>query len=368
MSQNICILPFISVDKNSDLPEHSYSPCCLYQPKSKSFYDVAEYWNSSEMQGVRKQMLKGERPAGCWKCYKEEDIGKISMRQSVNDGRLQSHSNALTIQPSKPLQIKLVSGASCNLACRMCESHISSRVNQVWKAIGRPTQSMYQYDDQTDNYIRQHASDLQYVELMGGEPFYHKKVIALLNFLVQQKHSDHITLFVVTNGMLLSQNIMDLLSSFQKVVVRVSIDGLGKVHEYIRPGSDWQTIITHMDNMRKFANIDVLVQPTVSVLNILRLPELDDWCGEEGFNIAHHCLVYNPEELNPKQLPLELREQVHNRYEKYLEPKTYPCLPFISQLDKHWQTNIKETMPEWNIDTKDNIELEYQLYEKIKNT
>ena len=33
------------------------------------------------MRGERKQMLAGERPASCLKCYKEEDAGHRSKRQ-----------------------------------------------------------------------------------------------------------------------------------------------------------------------------------------------------------------------------------------------------------------------------------------------
>ncbi len=41
---------------------------------------LEEAWNSSYMRNVRKMMLRGEKPAPCLKCYKEEDAGHYSKR------------------------------------------------------------------------------------------------------------------------------------------------------------------------------------------------------------------------------------------------------------------------------------------------
>ena len=144
------------------------------------------------------------------------------------------------------------------------------------------------------------------------------------------------------------------------------MDGVGTVHEYIRPGSEWQTIIDNMVSLRTYENIDVLVQPTISVLNILRLPELDTWCDNNNYHMTQMCLVHDPIELHPKQLPIELRDQVHPKYKKFLENKTYPALGFIEQLDEHWGTDIKTAMPEWNIQTVDQIENDFVTYEKVQ--
>ena len=82
--KNLCILPWISLDRNADTSNPSFAPCCVYQAQNKPHHNFEAYWKSNEMENVRQQMRLGQRPAGCWKCYKDEDTGKKSMRQSVN--------------------------------------------------------------------------------------------------------------------------------------------------------------------------------------------------------------------------------------------------------------------------------------------
>ena len=44
-----------------------------------------EAWNNDYMKNVRKQMLAGEKPPSCLKCYKEEDAGHNSKRMWETD-------------------------------------------------------------------------------------------------------------------------------------------------------------------------------------------------------------------------------------------------------------------------------------------
>mgnify|MGYP001169554559 FL=1 len=364
MSDTLCILPFISVDRNADTTDTPLAPCCLYQHEQEPHKTIDEYFAGNEIQKVRQQMLSNQKPNGCWKCFDEEKRGKNSMRQSVNKSRLDLHQDNITSHKF-PIQVKMLSGASCNLACRMCQSHVSSKVHKVWEEIGRPTQEPYQYDLLMDNYIRANSDKIQYIDLMGGEPLYHKKIINLLEYLVKSNHSRHITLYCTTNGMVINSDVVNLIRRFKKTVLIFSIDGVGQIHEYIRPGSTWSTIINNLGNIRKFFNIDCLVQPTISALNILRLPELDRWCKDNMLHQTQKCLVHDPKELHPKNLPSNLKKQVDDKYKNFVEQeKTHSAKAFIDQLDEHWNTDITTVMPEWNEVSIDNIELDYESYKR----
>ena len=50
-------------------------------PANLNNSNLMEAWNNDYMKNVRKQMLKGETPASCLKCYKEEAAGHRSKRQ-----------------------------------------------------------------------------------------------------------------------------------------------------------------------------------------------------------------------------------------------------------------------------------------------
>ena len=346
--KNLCILPWISLDRNADTSNPSFAPCCLYQSK-KEFHNFDEYWSSDELTKLRQEMLDNKRPSGCWKCWHDEDAGKKSMRQSVNESRLEPHLDCITKTNNelKPLQVKLLSGASCNLACRMCQSHVSSKVYKVWESIGMPLKEPYKYDWTSDQLIRLNAKSIRYIDLMGGEPFYHKKIHELIQWLVDNNHANHITIYVTSNAMLLNDNLIKNLKQFENVVVIVSLDAVGKKHEYIRPGADWNIIVNNIEKLQQ-NKLNVIIQPVISAINILCLPELIDWCNDKKLHMTQMSLVHEPEQLHPKNLPNKLKKLVDKRFENFItEDKTSDCIDFIKKLDAHWNTKITDSMPEW---------------------
>lgn len=366
--KNLCILPWISLDRNADTSNPSFAPCCVYQSK-KEFHNFDEYWSSKELSTMRQEMLDGKRPSGCWKCWHDEDAGKKSMRQSVNESRLEPHLDCVTKtnKELKPLQVKLLSGASCNLACRMCQSHVSSKVHKVWEDIGFPTKEPYKYDWMSDQIIRSNADSVRYIDLMGGEPFYHKKIHQLIQWLVDNNHANHITIYVTSNAMVLNDDLIGNLKQFENVVVIVSLDAVGKKHEYIRPGADWNIIVKNIEKLQK-NKLNVIIQPVISAINILCLPELIDWCNDKKLHMTQMSLVHEPEQLHPKNLPNKLKKLVDKRFKNFVsEDKTSDCIDFIKKLDAHWNTKITDTMPEWEqvydqIQLEDQFERDYDLY------
>ena len=366
--KNLCILPWISLDRNADTSNPSFAPCCVYQSK-KEFHNFDEYWSSEELSTMRQEMLDGKRPSGCWKCWHDEDAGKKSMRQSVNESRLEPHLDCVTKtnKELKPLQVKLLSGASCNLACRMCQSHVSSKVHKVWEDIGLPTKEPYKYDWMSDQIIRSNADSVRYLDLMGGEPFYHKKIHQLIQWLVDNDHANHITIYVTSNAMVLNDDLIDNLKQFENVVVIVSLDAVGKKHEYIRPGADWNIIVKNIEKLQK-NKLNVIIQPVISAINILCLPELIAWCNDKKLHMTQMSLVHEPEQLHPKNLPNKLKKLVDKRFKNFVsEDKTSDCIDFIKKLDAHWNTKITDTMPEWEqvydqIQLEDQFERDYDLY------
>ena len=293
------------------------------------------------------------------------------MRQSVNESRLEPHSDLLEKKNNelRPLQVKLITGASCNLACRMCVSHVSSKVHKVWQEIGMDTLEQRSYDDVSDRLIRDKAESVQYIDLLGGEPLYHKKVTDLIQWLVDNEHAGHITIYVTTNAMILDDRLVRNFKKFKNVVAIVSLDAVGKKHEYIRPGAKWDTIVANIDRLQK-ERINVMIQPVISAINILCLPELIDWCEERKLHMTQMSLVHEPDSLHPKNLPGALMDRVDPRFKNFVtEAKTDSSLDFIKQLDAYWQTKIYHTMPEWKEvyyqdSGKDRLEKDYAVHRR----
>ena len=349
--KNICILPWISIDRNRtrSSDEVSLAPCCLYESKI-SHTNIDDYWNSNEIVELRSDFLEGKKPAGCRLCWENEDKGFSSLRQSVNKGRLQSYKDRLTKTnlEDKPSQVKYTAGTECNLACRMCLPTFSSKVKKVWEIINRKPNTEADELLNNDKYILANRKHIDYIDITGGEPFFHKNVKNLLKELIVSNDNEHITLHVVTNATRIDQNTIELLKKFKDVVLSISMDGIGKIQEYIRPGCSWKVLEKNIKLLQD-NNFSLQVVSTISVLNIIHLEELEKWCMDNNIHWANPTVVYNPPELCPHNLPYQLHEDVPQKYKKYLDkPMSDDPVGFIKDLDRYWNTDIVKHMPEWN--------------------
>jgi len=246
-------------------------------------------------------------------------------------------------------QLKYSVGNQCNLACRMCVPNSSSKVKKVWDILGKTDKfvvdSLSWYD-----YIRENYKSIRYLDITGGEPFYHKNTKKILQFMIEKKVAKDVTLYITTNLTLIDQSIVDILKKFKEVVIRVSIDAVGKRQEYIRPGLNWEKF---MENIKlvKSADLNIVVNPTISVLSMIHYNELEEWCVQNGITLSQQAsVVVYPNEMAPHNLPSQLHHLVPKKFQKFLiNPIDADSLNFVRQLDTIWKTNIVEYMPEWQI-------------------
>lgn len=343
-------MPWIAVDRNrnNSTGRTTLTPCCLYETEQEH-RDIDNYWNSSEIKDLRQEFIKGRRPKGCRLCWKAEDNGIKSMRQSINEGRLEVYKERIAQSTLEvpPAQVKFTVGEECNLACRMCLPNFSTKVRKVWDIIGK--QHEMELDDLLDSpeYILKNRKNINYIDIIGGEPFYHKKAKNLLKQLIDSGDHEHITLHITTNATRIDTQTVEIIKKFKDVVLSISMEGVGAVQEYIRPGCDWDRLVANI-RLLKSNNISIQVVSTLSVLTILRLPELEHWCDANDVYWAQPGLVDNPPELSPHNLPYQLHDLVAEKYKKYIQQQqTHDPVNFVKQLDRYWKTDITSVMPEW---------------------
>jgi len=349
--KHVCILPWISVDRNRTYASDklSLTPCCYYRSK-ENHNNIEEYWNSKEIVDLRSSFLQGKMPPGCKICWDTESKGFQSLRQTVNKGRLETYKDRLThtVVKQKPSQIRYTAGTACNLACRMCLPNFSSKVKKVWEIIDRKSNTKDDDILNTPEYIMTNRQNIDFIDITGGEPFFNKNVKKMLLELASTNDNNHMVLHITTNATRIDQNTLDLLKKFKDVVLSVSIDGVGKIHEYIRPGSSWNRIERNIELLKR-NKFSIQVMPTVSVLNIIHLEKLENWCTKQGIHMCHPGIVYNPAEFSPHNLPFQLHDDVPKKYRKYLARNmTNDPVGFIKELDRYWDTNIVDHMPEWS--------------------
>ncbi|MBI2483141.1 radical SAM protein [Candidatus Uhrbacteria bacterium] len=106
----------------------------------------------------------------------------------------------------------------CNSRCTMCD---------FWKETRQPTMTVEDY--------RKLPPTLRDINVSGGEPFLHPQIVAIVRALHETCPKARIT--ISTNGFLtdlICKRTRDILEFLPDIGIRISIDGVGDMHERIR--------------------------------------------------------------------------------------------------------------------------------------
>lgn len=334
-------------------------------------------WNNEYMRSVRTTMLEGNIPASCKKCFDEESNGVVSKRiwetgSWIEDGidieELVKQTQDDGTVPEKLIYLDLRLGHTCNLKCIMCSPHDSSqwvadhkKVFPLFKHESVKSQMQWSRKDfnnfwheNPDFWKEMYAQipNLKQVYFAGGEPLMIREHKQFLEEIIRQGYADKILIRYNTNGLLLSEDIIDLWSKFKKVKVGFSIDAVGDRNYYIRYPSEWNTIVQNLHRLDNTpSNIQVSIATAIQILNIKHLPEFAKWKIQQNFKkinfenvtggiqagggIFNMHLLYIPTFLSIRCLPLEDKTEVRKLF---LELKDWLWNNY-RQDDDFWNVN-----------------------------
>jgi MoaA/NifB/PqqE/SkfB family radical SAM enzyme len=319
-----------------------------------------EAWNSSYMRNVRKMMLRGEKPASCLKCYKEEETGHLSKRNweteywghRYNLDELIAETKEDGSIPPKIRYIDLRMGSKCQLACVMCSPHDSTGWIKDWQSIyPRMQNEKLKNTSQWENKGRNHGASYNWhknnprfwQDLMeqiphmyqlyfaGGESLIIKEHYDLLEECIRRGYAKNIELRYNSNAVEWRDDLFDLWAEFKRVRFHYSIDAYGEKNDYIRYPSNWkhqEEVFWRLDNTS--SNVEVTTATTIMALNIAYIPDLVQWKVEQGFkkinawplgagSINMH-FAYWPPQLNVKVLPKEIKNEITLKYKNDFYP------------------------------------------------
>jgi MoaA/NifB/PqqE/SkfB family radical SAM enzyme len=334
-NKNFCIMPWIGINIE---PNSKVRPCC----KTKlvigdcSKNSLEEIWNSAEIKQLRQTMLTGQPAESCSTCYKEESIGRDTLRTSSN----RTFANQIhKVQHTKiDGQFDLFElnywdiryNNLCNLACRSCnlESSSSWHKSAVHLGLVDKTQSPMMIAGKNENdifeQIIQHIDQVEHIYFAGGEPLIIENFYKILELLDKKKRYNVQLIYNtnLTKTQLKDKNIFDLWKKFPKVSVGASLDAEYQRGEYLRPGTVWSQIIKNRQQMLEHCpHVDFYVSATVSILNALHVPDFHkSWVDQglitpEQFNIQ---ILLGPEWLRVDTAPWALKDQIYKKYLDHL--------------------------------------------------
>jgi hypothetical protein len=154
------------------------------------------------------------------------------------------------------------------------------------------------------------------LSLMGGEPFLIKHTWRLLDALVERGVAQNILVGLATNGQQQGTKLAEVAARFRGFNLSLSIDGHGRLYEYLRHGASWEKL---MENIRAFArmpNVDVAVVPTLQNCNALGMVTLLRFLDQHELRLAYNVVSW-PARLSPANLPPSVRRIAARRLRSY---------------------------------------------------
>jgi len=286
-------------------------PCCRWDADDNDVAPriadgIQSALDSNYFNSIRERMLAGEELPECRQCTSEEINGTTSMREKLN-GMYSQHIG----KKPKLRYIELAFSTHCNLACRMCNETFSSK----WKLINNPKLTVDTSVDAFD--IEKYdidLSELELIKVVGGEPFLSKNHYDYLDrFVTQSDKPENVTIIYHTNGTIFPNNkIIEYWKKLKRVHIAVSVDGYGKLNDYLRPGSSWETVNKTIEKFKNIEDVNITMgaHSVVTSLNVLQLPKLIEWTMQTfgsmgGFDVARY-----PEHLSIVHLSDKEKEKI----------------------------------------------------------
>jgi glutamate-1-semialdehyde 2,1-aminomutase len=208
-------------------------------------------------------------------------------------------------------------------------------------------------DDYLITEMENKIDQLDTLHFAGGEPLIAPKMVQMLQVCIDRNVASKISLSYNTNITKLPERVLEQWKHFKEVKLLCSIDGFGKVNEYIRMPSRWEVIDKNLrfldDHAETFKISEILLSCTVQAYNILNLTDLYDYL--KTFKVISPALnlinLFGPDYLMTQILPRSVKEEATQRLEA-LKPELLRILPDY----KHYLIeNIDQTINFMN--TKD---------------
>ena len=377
-SKTFCIYPWTHIHAH---PTGEAYPCChaelgVGQVGNCREKSLEEIWNDQPMQKLRQDMLSETPNQACVRCYEQENVGMRSARHSANKHH-GHHIKKLDTNPFELTYWDIRFSNLCNLKCRSCGHIFSSQwhgdqkkvlLTGYWNNVRDPSWPenppmtfkqfeelpktikdeltnrfggeilrhletvktlpalLYSGKTETDMWeqLEPHLDYVEQIYFAGGEPLLMEEHYRILDELDRRKMYNvkliYNTNFTHTN--LKDKSVFDYWKKFSSVAVGASLDASGSRAEYIRKGTDWDTVEQNRKKMLQICpQVDFYISPTLSIMNAMHLPDFHrDWV-EKGLIRAQDIninILQDPAHYRIDIAPAEYKRQLTELYQTHI--------------------------------------------------
>jgi MoaA/NifB/PqqE/SkfB family radical SAM enzyme len=355
-NKTFCILPFVhtAIHTNGDI-----KLCCY--AKEPAHYNIKhdvldDYWNSDYLTQVRQRMLNGKELSECINCYSIEQRGMTSLRQTSNQeysiiqikhaSKLIDYLGYSTLH--EPIDVEIQLTNLCNLKCIMCNESESSAILSENKLLNIAVydQKTFNWNDEAINKIKQlfDTPNERLINIRGGEPFVIPQIFDILKSAVENDTAKNIKLHITTNCTKFNQKWVDILQEFKDVRIMLSLDATGALSEYIRFGSNWDTVVENINIMQTIKNAHFVVYATIQNISLLGLDKLITWCQRRKLFLQFGVVdlpSYFQLEVYPSKLHQQALDQLLTARDQLIDKKLVSDLDMLIEKLKNIESKYQ---------------------------
>ena len=270
---------------------------------------------------LRNNLKSGIKDKACAHCWKQEQMGLESLRLQSN--REYFAGNGLNTVDIKTSNL-------CNLQCRMCtplNSHSLMKDYNYFVSIGKKseirllTNNAFRESDPLDiedsiqyKWLLDNTDKIKVLKASGGEPFYDKRIIKLLEAYKENGHDKDTILAFHTNATCFSDEILELIKGFDNRHT-FSVDAIGKLYDYVRYPATFNILEKNIARYQETINYkDLDFNIVVSAYNVLQLSYIWMWCKkvEPKCTVTFSEVYPRNRAIGLQSLPIRILNQARN--------------------------------------------------------
>ena len=315
---------------------------CGHMTGAKEFNSFEEMQNSSWLKNIKNKMEDQQWPAECIRCRMTEEATNTSIRLDMIE-----RDKILSAIKKDYLIVGGVLDNICNSACQTCHSGLSTK-------IGSLSSKDYETVNNYETFFTFPQDRICEVDVNGGEPTASPNYKTLLKNLPKSVKIIRIN----TNGSKVITELEELLSQGIRVIVTLSFDGVGNVHDYVRWPVLWKKFDSNVKKYialrEKHSNLRLNFWTTVSSLNVGDLKNIVDYAAQQKIDHAYGFCI-RPDVLDIRhenKLTVSAKEQLSNTDNELLNSIANKCGSFKKNNDTELKRFVSSQDALRNIDYK----------------
>ena len=249
MSNPFCTKPWTELSYSCS----GIRPCCAWNGEHYTG-NLSDYNSSKYIKRIRKAMDTHDMDflsKSCFNCIDNE-------KQNLYSPRRVTQSRKLELFEYWPSNI-------CNLKCIMCNANASNLIEEEEINLGlREPEERFITDITKFDF-----DNVKILKVYGGEPTAGVHTFQQLKSVADRGYAKNITLAYTTNATSYNKIWVDIANQFAETDVGISVDGTGKIFEYIRQNAKWNNVeenIFKIVNDATYYEFSIVLQATSFIL------------------------------------------------------------------------------------------------------